>query len=90
MNEELLAQLQEMSSLMLTRKDIATILEISQDDFNEFLMDKQGEPWKHFQSGRMKTIAQVRKSIFELASNGSSPAQTEAMRLIRDAQMDDL
>jgi hypothetical protein len=90
MNEQLLAQLEEMSSLMLAKKDIATILEIDQEDFNDFLSDKLADPWKRFQSGRMKTIAQVRKSIFELASNGSSPAQMEAMRLIRDAQMDDL
>lgn len=90
MTETLLASIEEMSSLMLAKNDIATILELDQEEFIELLDDKQGDPWKRFQTGRMKTIAQVRKSIFELASNGSSPAQTEAMKLIREAKMDDI
>ncbi len=90
MNEQLLAQVEEMASLMLAKEDIAIILDIPRDDFLHRLLDQDGDTYKRFQTGRMKTIAQVRKSIFELASNGSSPAQTEAMKLIRDAQMMDI
>jgi len=33
--------------------------------------------------------AEIRKSILELAKNGSSPAQAIAMKLIENAKMDD-
>ena len=90
MTEDLLAQIEEMSSLMLNKNDIATMLELDPDEFVNVLEDKAGEAWKRFQTGRMKTITQVRKSIFELAANGSSPAQTEAMKIIRESKMEDI
>ena len=90
MTEDLLAQIEEMSSLMLNKNDIATLLELDPDEFVNILEDKAGEAWKRFQTGRMKTITQVRKSIFELAANGSSPAQTEAMKIIRESKMEDI
>ena len=90
MTEDLLAQIEEMSSLMLGKNDIATLLELDPDEFVNILEDKAGEAWKRFQTGRMKTITQVRKSIFELAANGSSPAQTEAMKIIRESKMEDI
>lgn len=34
--------------------------------------------------------AEVRKGIINLAKNGSSPAQTEAMKMIKNAKLDDL
>ncbi len=90
MTEDLLDQIEEMSSLMLCKNDIATMLELDPDEFVNVLEDKAGEAWKRFQTGRMKTITQVRKSIFELAANGSSPAQTEAMKIIRESKMEDI
>ena len=90
LTDDLLAQLEEMSSLMLNKNDIATLLELDPDEFVNILEDKAGEAWKRFQTGRMKTITQVRKSIFELAANGSSPAQTEAMKIIRESKMEDI
>jgi hypothetical protein len=42
------------------------------------------------QIGRLKCEAIVRKSIFDLAGNGSSPAQAFAMKLIENAKMDDV
>ena len=90
LTDDLLAQLEEMSSLMLNKNDIATLLELDPDEFSNVLDDKSGEAWKRFQTGRMKTITQVRKSIFELAANGSSPAQTEAMKIIRESKMEDI
>jgi len=90
LSEDQLSELEAMAKLMLSISDIAIILEVDEHAFRQVMEDKQADPWKRFQSGRMKSIAEVRKSIFDLAANGSSPAQTEAMKLIRDAMMEDI
>ena len=88
LNEDQLNELEAMAKLMLSKSDIAIILEVDEHDFMEIMEDRQADPYRRFQAGRMKSIAEVRKSIFDLAANGSSPAQTEAMKLIREALME--
>jgi len=38
--------------------------------------------------GRLKQEAEVRKSVFELATSGSAPAQTLAVQLINQARVE--
>jgi hypothetical protein len=90
LTKELLAEMETMASLMFTKKEIAFFLELSASDFREILDDGADEPYKLFMRGRLKQEANVRKSIFDLASNGSSPAQAFAFRLIENAKLDDL
>ena len=90
LTDDLLDQIEEMASLMLNKNDISTMLELDPDEFLEIMEDKSGQAYKRYQTGRMKTITQTRKSIFELAANGSSPAQTEAMKIIRESKMEDI
>jgi hypothetical protein len=54
------------------------------------LKDEDDTPYIRFQRGRVVQAAEVRKSIMELAKNGSSPAQAFAFKLIENAKMDDL
>ena len=75
---------------MFTKKELAFFLELPFQEFNEMINDDGSEEQKAFITGRMKQEADIRKSIFDLAANGSSPAQTEAMKLIREAKMDDI
>ena len=90
LNESQLDELEAMAKLMLSKKEIAVILEIDEHEFLEIMDQPFSAALKRFYSGRMKTIAEVRKSVFELAANGSSPAQTEAMKIIRDSVINDL
>ena len=89
-SEELLIQIEELSSLMLSKKQIAVIIEFNQQDFKALLKDEDDAPYLRFQRGRLVQEAEVRKSIMELAKNGSSPAQAFAFKLIENAKMDDL
>lgn len=86
----LLSEIEHYASLMFTKSEIATILEVEPKDFDMLLSDRDGKPFKSFQRGRLKKEAMIRKSIFELAENGSSPAQSFAIKLIENAKMDDL
>lgn len=79
------------ASLMFTRREIAVILEIDEKAFIRELAEERESPLSRaFLRGRLKKEAEVRKSIFDLARNGSSPAQASAVKLIENAKLDDL
>jgi len=59
-------------------------------ELSELLRETQSPAFRAFQRGRLKREAELRKGIFDLAQNGSSPAQTMAIKLIENAKADDL
>ena len=88
LTEQLMKDIQEYSSLMFSRDEIAEILELQSDDFSEML-DTNDDAYKALRKGRLIQEAKLRKAIFDLAANGSSPAQTLAAAMITDAKMTD-
>ncbi len=89
-NESFLSDLESYSSLMFSRNEIAVIMELDPVELSELLRDTQSLAFRAFQRGRLKREAELRKGIFDLAQNGSSPAQTMAIKLIENAKADDL
>jgi len=87
-DEEFLTDLEMYASLMFSRQEIAVILEVDPEDLVRVLLEEKTASIA-FQRGRLKKEAELRKGIFELASNGSSPAQAFAMKLIENAKMED-
>ena len=85
---QLMKDIEQYSSLMFTKAEIAEILEIPSDAFME-LLEKDEETFKAFRKGRLVQEAKLRKAVFDLANNGSSPAQTLANSMIIDAKMND-
>ena len=89
LNEKFLEDLETYASLMFTKSEIAIILEIPAQDLLEAISDNP-PTLAAFQRGRLKREAEIRKGIFDLAQNGSSPAQAFAMKIIENAKMDDV
>lgn len=85
---QLVKDIEQYSSLMFTKDEIAEILEMPSDAFME-LLEKDEEAFKAFRKGRLVKEAKLRKAVFDLADNGSSPAQTLANSMIIDAKMND-
>ncbi len=85
--EERLAQIEQYSGLMFSREEIADILDVDRQLLTELLED--GDYLRAFKKGRLLREAQLRKAIFDLAANGSSPAQAFAAKLIENAKMED-
>ena len=85
--EERLAQIEQYSGLMFSREEIADILDVDRQLLTELLDD--GDYLRAFKKGRLLREAQLRKAIFDLAANGSSPAQAFAAKLIENAKMED-
>lgn len=89
-NESFLSDLESYSALMFARHEIAVIMEVDPAELLELLRETQSPAFRAFQRGRLKREAELRKGIFDLAQNGSSPAQTMAIKLIENAKADDL
>ena len=89
-NESFITEVETYASLMFTKEEIAIILEVDPSELKVLLKDRDNPVFKAFQRGRLKREAEVRKGIFDLAQNGSSPAQAFAMKIIENAKMDDV
>ena len=89
-NDSFVSEVETYASLMFTKQEIAVILEVDPTELGTILQDQDELASKAFQRGRLKREAEVRKGIFDLAQNGSSPAQAFAMKIIENAKMDDV
>ena len=89
-NESFISDIEAYASLMFTKEEIAVILEVDPAELKVILRDSESPAFKAFQRGRLKREADVRKGIFDLAQNGSSPAQAFAMKIIENAKLDDV
>ena len=89
-NESFISEVETYASLMFSKEEIAVILEADPAELAVLLQDQDNPVFRAFQRGRLKREAEIRKGIFDLAQNGSSPAQTFAMKLIENAKANDL
>jgi len=89
-NESCISDIETYASLMFTKEEIAVILEVDPAELKILLLDRESPSFRAFQRGRLKREAEVRKGIFDLAQNGSSPAQAFAMKIIENAKLDDI
>lgn len=89
LSDEDLKQLEENASLMFTINEIAIILKIPAKELHDLVLNDKSPEHEYFHRGRLKAEAAVRKSIYDLAMNGSSPAQTQYLELIENAKLDD-
>jgi len=92
LTDELKSEVERLAGLMFSGSDIVIILEL--DAFNGKPFDKQRRDLADFdlafKKGRLLSEADLRTSILELAKNGSSPAQSLAVGILRDSKMSDL
>ncbi len=89
-SESFISDIETYASLMFTKEEIAVILEVDPAELKTLLQDRENPAFRAFQRGRLKREAVVRKGIFDLAQNGSSPAQAFAMKIIENAKLDDV
>ena len=89
-NESFITEVETYASLMFSKEEIAVILEVDPAELAVLLQDQDNPVFRAFQRGRLKREAEVRKGIFDLAQNGSSPAQSFAMKLIDNAKANDV
>lgn len=81
LSQEELQEIETMAGLMMPPEDIARCMGIGVADFVNELFVETSPISVAFYRGSMATEIKLRKSIIRLANQGSSPAQTLAIKL---------
>lgn len=85
LSNEILKEVEQFSELFFTPGEIAIIIEVDELAFIKEIQSKEGEIYKAFQKGRLLGEAKTRKSVRELADNGSAPAQQLMQNIKKDS-----
>lgn len=86
-SENELTQIEEWASCYMTTPEIAKIMEVEPYEFG-ILAGRMGNPiQKAIERGQLKSKAAINKSIVEMASRGSSPAQQLAKKMELDLKI---
>lgn len=76
-----LQEIEAMAGLLVGPEEIALCMGIPKDEFIQAVGDQDNPISKAFYRGSMATEFKLRKNVFKLANQGSSPAQSLAMKM---------
>jgi hypothetical protein len=82
---EQLKEIESLAALFFSKTEIEIIVSTDNES-----IDNKGDFDFHYQRGQLKQMALLRKSIFEQATNGSSPAQALAFKIIDACKINQL
>jgi hypothetical protein len=85
---EQLKEVEMMASLFFSVEEIAVNLEIREvDELRAMFELREGEAYRAFQRGRLRTEAELRTAIRQAALNGSSPAQQMMISFLKSSEI---
>lgn len=90
LTDKQLVELEELSGCFFSIANIALIMQLDGPALMGEVGGGHGPVHDAYYRGRLSSEAQVRKSILDLAKNGSSPAQNLAVKLIDESKLEDL
>ena len=82
LSESQLNEITELSMLQFTPEEVAKVLGLNVNEFIAEINDDSSKIAFAYECGRLKAEAEIRKSIFSMAKQGSTPAQKQMMDLI--------
>jgi hypothetical protein len=86
-SDEQLLQVQELAGAFFTPKEIALIMDFPVEQFANDCQIECNKVARAYLAGKLKKEFEVRKSIIQLATSGSSPAQAMSLELIKQANL---
>lgn len=91
LTEDQLKELEDLAAVWFTIEEIATILQVDKLDLSTHIFrTPASEASKAFNRGRLRSEAETRAAVFKAAADGSSPAQTLALKIIADTKLKEL
>jgi hypothetical protein len=87
LNDDQLQEVKNLAALFYTPAEIALMMDFIETDFEFDIINKTGPLYKAYQGGRLQSEMELRNSIIRLAKQGSSPAQTAALKIYEDSKI---
>ena len=85
--KEQMAEISNFSELQFSPAECAVIIGIDPAEFSANVAGGEGDIFNAYEGGRLRAVAEVRRSILQQAKQGSSPAQKQICELM--AQLDE-
>ena len=82
--EKQLDNLEELGRLQFAADEAAVVLGVKPDQLLAELADASGRPATRWRKGQLLAEAEIRKAIFTLARQGSTPAQKQFLELVEE------
>lgn len=73
---EQLDKIEEYASCFMTWKQIAVLLDISQNEFMEMISDRSSDVYLRYTKGKTQSIFEINKGLVRLAKLGSPQAES--------------
>ena len=86
MAKQILSEIREYGSLLLTIEEVSILTGIDIDE----LVNTELDYYKEYHKGRLETEMEIRKSIIEAAKNGSPDAELKALQMIKSLKTTNL
>ena len=83
LSSDQLALAREMAMALVPHSEIAVAIGMDADLFAVEMNKPESDIYKSVNAGFLITKTKIQKSVIEMAQRGSSPAQAEALRLIK-------
>jgi len=84
LSEEQLQEIEAMAGVLFSEKETALALGLDVAAFAMQMEDEASPEYRAYQKGRLQSLYKVRKNVFDMAANGSGPAQTLVTKLFND------
>ena len=88
--EEQYKEIEKWASVFYSVEDVALIMQFDKKEFINEYNDKNSEVYKTFKRSRLKQKGELILSVFNQAKAGSGPAQTLALKLIKNFELDEI
>jgi hypothetical protein len=89
-SDEILLEIERLSSLFLSPKEIALFLKLDYSFFILNLKDSKTDIYYYYNMGKLKTKIELRENIIKLAKHGSPHAQEMAKDFIKSQKTSEI
>lgn len=90
LTDEQKESLKEFAGLLLPNDDLAVMIGMPKDRFRLAMLMEENEIFEIVMAARLITESTIRKGVIDMASRGSTPAQTSAEAMIRNMKKDNV
>jgi len=90
MSDEQLEQVKELGILGFPISSVAQLLELPEKEVNQQFVNKSGELYTAYTSGRIQGLVDVRRTIRKSAINASSPALEKMIDFFKQSEYENM
>lgn len=82
LTEAQLTEIEELAGLFLEPEEIAILLDLDPDEFQNCIRKKKGLAWKYYFRGKTESKKMIHQNIVKMAKHGSPQAEDMASQMM--------